>query len=203
MAPRNQAPFVLASASPRRRALLAQVGLEPTTIDPPEIDEAAELGELPAPYAERMAREKLAVAAARHEGAWILAADTVVALGRRILPKTEAVGEARHCLQRLSGRRHQVIGAIALQAPDGRQVYRRAMTRVAFKRLSPIEVEDYLASEEWFGKAGGYAIQGRAAAFVPWINGSYSNVVGLALAETKDLMTGLGFCPGGSESHAE
>lgn len=192
MAPRKEAPLVLASASPRRRELLAQVGLRPSIIDPPEIDETAR-DELPAPYAARMAAGKREVAAMRHSGSWILAADTVVALGRRILPKVETLEEARQCLHRLSGRRHQVIGAIALQAPDGRLAARQVITRVAMKRLSAEEVEAYLASGEWAGKAGGYAIQGRAAAFIPWINGSYSNVVGLALAETLGLLTGLGY----------
>lgn len=203
MAPKKEAPLVLASASPRRRALLAQVGLTPTTIDPPDIDETVRPAELPAPYAARMAAEKLAVAAARHEGSWVLAADTVVALGRRILPKAETLEEARRCLERLSGRRHRVIGAIALQAPDGRRASRQVITRVAIKRLSPAETADYLESGEWSGKAGGYAIQGRAAAFVPWINGSYSNVVGLALAETKSLLIGLGYHPPAANQDAE
>ncbi len=193
MAPRIEAPFILASASPRRRDLLAQVGLVPDFIDPPEIDETPELGELPGPYALRMAQQKLAASALRHDRAWVLAADTVVAMGRRILPKAETIEEARDCLERLSGRRHQVIGAVALKAPDGRQVFRQVVTRVSMKRLSVAEIDAYLASAEWSGKAGGYAIQGRAAAFIPWINGSYSNVVGLALAETLALMTGLGY----------
>ncbi len=195
MAPTSEAPFVLASASPRRRDLLAQIGLRPDRIDPPDIDETARKGELPRDYAGRMAAEKLAAAALRNPGCWLLAADTVVALGRRILPKAETPEVARACLQTLSGRRHQVIGAIAIAAPDGRRGERRVVTRVAMKRLSAAEIEAYLVAGEWAGKAGGYAIQGQAAAFIPWINGSYSNVVGLALAETAALLTGLGYRP--------
>ncbi len=189
----RDAPFVLASASPRRRDLLAQVGLIPDRIDPPEIDETPRKNELPRPYAERMARDKLAAAALRNPESWLLSADTVVALGRRILPKAETAEAARACLEQLSGRRHQVVGAVAVMTPAGLRAERQVVTRVALKRLSASEIEGYLASGEWSGKAGGYAIQGLAAAFVPWINGSYSNVVGLALAETLALLSGLGY----------
>lgn len=186
-------PFVLASASPRRRDLLNQIGIAPDRIDAPEIDEAPLRGELPAAYAERMAAEKLAAVAGRHAGCWLLAADTVVSLGRRILPKAERREEAEACLRLLSGRRHRVLGAVAVQAPDGRRAARLVTTRVAVKRLSREELAGYLDGGEWRGKAGGYAIQGLAAAFIPWIDGSYSSVVGLPLAETYALLRGLGY----------
>ncbi len=195
MAAHGAAPLVLASASPRRRDLLTQIGLPPDLIDPPEIDETPKAGELPGAYVARMAAAKLAVAAARNPDCWLLAADTVVALGRRILPKAEEASEAEACLRQLSGRRHRVLGALAVGAPDGRVGRRLVETRVKMKRLSAVEHADYLASGEWQGKAGGYAIQGRAAAFIPWINGSYTNVVGLCLAEATALLAGLGYAP--------
>ncbi len=195
MVPTRETAFVLASGSPRRRDLLAQIGVIPGAIDPPEIDEAPKRGELPGPYAKRMAEEKLAAARQRNPDVWLLTADTVVALGRRILPKAETSEEASWGLARLSGRRHQVIGAMAVQAPDGRRAFRQVITRVAMKRLTEAEIDAYLVSGEWSGKAGGYAIQGRAAAFIPWINGSYSNVVGLALVEASALLHGLGYRP--------
>jgi septum formation protein len=142
-----------------------------------------------------MAREKAAAVAPEHSGAFLLAADTVVALGRRILPKAEDAATARDCLRRLSGRRHRVLGAVVAVAPDGRRAERLVTTAVTFKRLTLAEIEAYVASGEWQGKAGGYAIQGRAAAFIPRINGSYPNVVGLPLTETLALLTGLGFLP--------
>ncbi len=185
--------LVLGSASPRRRDLLRQVGVEPAVIDAAEIDETPERGELPAAYARRIAAEKLRAVAARHPGAFVLAADTVVAAGRRILPKPADLAEARACLERLSGRNHKVLGAVAVQAPDGRTAGRLVTTRVRFRRLHPDELAAYLDSEEWRGKAGGYAIQGRAAAFVPEIQGSYPNVVGLPLVETLALLRGLGW----------
>ena len=186
------APLVLASASPRRRDLLDQIGLRPDRIDPPDIDETPAAGELPSVYAKRMADAKLAAALRRNHGSWLVAADTVVAMGRRILPKAEGVEEARDCLDRLSGRRHRVLGALAVAAPDGRRATRLAVTRVAMKRLADGEIQSYLESGEWRDKAGGYAIQGRAAAFIPWINGSYSNVVGLSLTDLAALLGGLG-----------
>lgn len=190
---RTGTPLVLASASPRRLELLRQVGIEPDTIDPAELDETPHKRELPAGYAARIAREKAAAVAPKHPGSFVLAADTVVALGRRILPKAEDEATARRCLTLLSGRRHRVLGAVALIAPDGRRVERLVTTTVTFKRLQNHEIETYLASGEWHGKAGGYAIQGRAAAFIPRINGSYPNVVGLPLAETLALLRGLGY----------
>lgn len=189
------APLVLASASPRRLELLRQVGIEPDRVVPAALDETPRPRELPAQHAERLAREKAEAVARDHSDAYVLAADTVVALGRRILPKAEEEAQARDCLQRLSGRRHRVLGGITLLAPDGRKGRRLVTTAVRFKRLGAVEIEDYLASEEWRGKAGGYAIQGRAAALIPWIGGSYSNVVGLALAETVALLRGLGWKP--------
>lgn len=186
------APLVLASASPRRLALLRQIGIEPDLVVPAELDETPLPQELPARYALRMAREKARRVSASHPGSFVLAADTVVALGRRILPKTEKEGDARRCLQQLSGRRHRVLGGILLQTPDGRESSRLVTTQVQFKRLAPQEIDRYLASDEWHGKAGGYAIQGRAAALIPWIQGSYSNVVGLALAECAGLLQGRG-----------
>ena len=185
--------LVLGSASPRRRDLLRQVGVEPAVVDAAEIDEAPKRGELPAAYARRIAAEKLIAVAARHDGAFVLAADTVVAVGRRILPKPADAAEARACLERLSGRSHKVLGAVAVQAPDGRTARRLVTTRVRFRRLHPDELAAYLDSGEWRGKAGGYAIQGLAAAFVPEIQGSYPNVVGLPLVETLALLRGLGW----------
>jgi septum formation protein len=185
--------LVLASASPRRLELLRQIGLAPARIDPAEIDESVLRNELPPAHARRLAAAKLAAVAPRHAGAFVLAADTVVALGRRILPKAEDEPTARRCLKLLSGRRHRVLGAVELQGPDGRGIRRLVTTAVTFKRLSTAEIELYLASREWQGKAGGYAIQGLAAAFIPAINGSYSNIVGLPLAETWAMLQGLGF----------
>jgi septum formation protein len=189
--------LVLASASPRRLDLLRQIGLEPVQVDPAEIDETVLKDELPAAHARRLAGAKLAAVAPRHRGSFVLAADTVVACGRRILPKAEDEATARHCLELLSGRRHRVLGGVELLSPDGRIARRLVTTAVLFKRLSPAEIELYLASGEWRGKAGGYAIQGLAAAFIPAVNGSYSNVVGLPLAETWAMLQGLGF-QGGS-----
>ena len=181
-------PLVLASASPRRLELLRQVGLEPAEIDPADIDESPGTGELPRTYAVRMARAKLAAVACRHPGAIVLAADSVVVCGRRILPKAETEAEARACLVLLSGRRHRVLGGLAVGRPDGTVRTRLVETVVRFKRLEAAEIDDYLQSGEWRGKAGGYAIQGRAARFVAFISGSYSNVVGLPLFEAASLL---------------
>ena len=189
------APLVLASASPRRLDLLRQIGIEPDAIAPADIDEAPLPGELPAPHVVRLAEAKARAVASRHPGAFILAADTVVACGRRILPKAEDEATARGCLELLSGRRHRVYGGVALIAPDGRITIRRIESRVAMKRLAADEIAAYLKSGEWRGKAGGYAIQGRAAAFVSWLSGSYSNVVGLPLFEVAQLLAGRGFHP--------
>jgi septum formation protein len=193
MAVAESGALVLASGSARRRDLLRQVGIEPAVVDPPHIDEHHGPRELPLAYARRMARQKLAEIAPRHRGCWVLAADTVVACGRRILPKAETEDQARACLHLLSGRRHRVLGGIAIAAPDGRTAERVVTTIVAFKRLTPREIEAYIATGDWHGKAGGYAIQGHAAAFVPWINGSYGNVVGLSLSDTLAMLTGLGW----------
>ncbi|HYM32180.1 MAG TPA: Maf family nucleotide pyrophosphatase [Candidatus Cybelea sp.] len=185
--------LVLASASPRRRELLAQVGIVPAAIESADIDETPLRNEPPRRLAIRLAEAKAAAVADRHPKDFVVAADTVVALGRRILPKAETPAEAESCLRLLSGRNHRVFTAVAVRAPDGRRAMRLAVTSVAFKRLSDAEIAAYLAGGEWRGKAGGYAIQGRAAAFVPWIKGSYANVVGLPLAETVALLCGLGY----------
>jgi septum formation protein len=185
--------LVLASASPRRLDLLRQIGIEPGRIDPADIDEIPRPGELPPAHAMRLAEEKVRAVMPRHPGAYILAADTVVACGRRILPKPADAATARSCLELLSGRRHRVYGCIALAGPDDRLILRRVDSQVAFKRLSEAEIAAYLCSGEWRGKAGGYAIQGRAAALIRWMRGSYSNVVGLPLFETAQLLAGRGY----------
>jgi septum formation protein len=192
-APSAPAPLVLASASPRRLDLLRQIGLVPARVDPAELDETPLPRELPAAHAKRLEAAKADAVLPRHPGVFLLAADTVVACGRRILPKAEDEETAAHCLALLSGRRHRVLGAVEVAAPDGRRLNRLVMTAVAFKRLTKGEIDRYLASGEWRGKAGGYAIQGLAAAFIPWINGSYPNVVGLPLAEVWAMLQGLGF----------
>jgi len=184
--------LLLASASPRRLDLLRQIGVRPAAVHPPDIDERPRKAEQPRLYAARMAREKAAAVAALHPDAFVLAADTVVAVGRRILPKTEDEAAARACLEALSGRRHRVHGGICLALPGGRRAERLVTTMVRFVRLTPQEIGVYLAGGEWAGKAGGYAIQGSAAAFIPAINGSYSNVVGLSLPETWSLLRGHG-----------
>lgn len=186
--------LVLASASPRRLDLLRQIGLVPDAVDPADIDESPLPRELPPQHAARVALAKAVAVAARHPGAYVLAADTVVACGRRILPKAETESQARACLALLSGRRHRVLGGVVLLAPDSdRCVERLVRTDVTFKPLSHEETESYIASGEWHGKAGGYAIQGRAAAFVRWIGGSYSNVVGLPLCEVAGMLRGVGY----------
>jgi septum formation protein len=185
--------LILASSSPRRRELLAQIGILPEAIDPADIDETPRKDELPPQHAQRLAAEKAQLVARRHPGAFVLGADTVVGCGRRILPKTETIEQARACLTLLSGRRHRVHGGVALVTPGGKLVQRRVTTAVAMKRFSSQELDAYLASKEWHGKAGGYAIQGYAARFVREIIGSYSNVVGLPLFETATLLEGQGF----------
>ena len=186
-------PLVLASASPRRQELLRQIGIIPDAIDAADIDETPTKGELPPAHVVRLAEAKARTVAPRHPGAFILAADTVVACGRRILPKAEDAATARACLAMLSGRRHRVYGGVAVVTPAGDIAIRRVLSMVAFKRLSTTEVEAYIAAGEWQGKAGGYAIQGLAAALIPWISGSYSNVVGLPLCETAQLLAGHGY----------
>jgi septum formation protein len=187
--------LILASESPRRLALLAQAGIVPAHVVPAAIDERVKKGELPRAHALRLAQEKARAAQARHgAGAFILAADTVVACGRRILPKAESDDQVRACLRLLSGRRHQVMTAVALIAPGGGACRTRmASTRVSFLRLEDSAIREYAESHEGLGKAGGYAIQGRAEIFVKEINGSYSNVVGLPLALTVGLLKGAGF----------
>jgi septum formation protein len=186
--------LVLASESPRRLALLAQAGIVPAHVAPSRIDERADKHELPRPHALRLAKEKaLAACEAHSRPAFILAADTVVACGRRILPKAKKDAQVEACLHLLSGRRHQVITAVALIAPDGQIRTRIALTRVSFVRLDETMIRAYVESREGLGKAGGYAIQGLAETFVKEINGSYSNVVGLPLALTVALLRGSGF----------
>jgi septum formation protein len=186
--------LVLASSSPRRLALLRQIGIEPDRVAAPEIDEAPRPRELPRAHAGRLAVAKAeAVAARLTVPAFVLAADTVVACGRRIMPKAETVAEARRCLELLSGRRHRVHGGVALLAPDRRRSVRIVTTVVHMRRLPSRAIDAYLATGEWEGKAGGYAIQGAAARFVPAINGSYTNVVGLPLAEVAAMLDGLGW----------
>jgi septum formation protein len=185
--------LVLASASPRRLDLLRQIGIVPDAVDPADLDETPLKGELPPAHVVRLAEAKARAVAPRHPGAFILAADTVVACGRRILPKAEDAATARVCLAMLSGRRHRVYGGVAVMTPGGEVGIRRVLSQVAFKRLSTAELEAYIASGEWHGKAGGYAIQGQAAALVPWMSGSYSNIVGLPLFETAQLLAGRGY----------
>jgi septum formation protein len=182
--------LVLASASPRRLDLLWQIDYPPDLVDPAELDETPGPDETPPRHAERLAVEKARAVALRHPGAWVLGADTVVACGRRILPKAEDEATARRCLTLLSGRRHRVHGGVALIGPDGVTATRRVQSVVVFKRLTEIEIAWYLATGEWQGKAGGYAIQGLAARFVREIGGSYSNIVGLPLFETAQLLAG-------------
>lgn len=186
--------LILASASPRRRELLARLGIEPTAVSASDIDETPDKSELPRDYARRMAREK--ALAATPSDSFVLAGDTVVALGRRILPKTEDEATARECLKLLSGRRHCVLSAIALRAPDGSLRERLSETVVRFKPLSHAEIEAYIAGGEWHGKAGGYAIQGSAEGLIVWIGGSHSGVVGLPLFETRALLKAAGFALG-------
>jgi septum formation protein len=183
--------LVLASASPRRLELLARLGVVPDSVVPAEIDETPLKAEIPDRYACRMAMQK--AAAVVEPGTIVLAADTVVAAGRRILPKTENEDEARAALTLLSGRRHRVHSAVAVTDAGGRTRTRLSTSLVAFKRLSGEEIEAYLASGEWLGKAGGYAIQGRAEALVRMLSGSHSGVMGLPLYETRALLRSAGY----------
>ena len=182
--------LVLGSGSPRRQELLAQIGVTPSAIRPPDIDEDARKGELPRDYVNRIAREKVAAVDAADDEV-VLCADTTVALGRRIMGKPADAAEAAAFLFALSGRRHKVITAIAVKR--GTDIWTKdVQSTVAFKQLSDSEVNAYLASNDWQGKAGGYAIQGPAGAFIPWINGSYTGIVGLPLAETAGLLAAAG-----------
>jgi len=183
--------LVLASASPRRHDLIGRLGLQPARIAAADIDETPGKAELPRDYARRMAREKALAVADDH--AHVLAGDTVVACGRRVLPKAEDEATARACLALLSGRRHRVLSAIALKSPDGTLRERLSETIVRFKALSEAEIAAYLAGGEWHGKAGGYAIQGSAEGLIAWIGGSHSGVVGLPLFETRALLKAAGF----------
>ena len=183
--------LVLGSGSSRRRELLAQIGVIPDEIRAPEIDEAPLAGELPRAYCARVTRDKAAATLCR-PGEIVLAADTTVALGRRILGKPESRDDARGFLDALSGRRHRVITAVAVRTPE-RLWLRDSVSTVRMKRLSDADIERYLDSGDWRGKAGGYAIQGPAASFIPWISGSHSAIVGLPLAETAVLLEAAGY----------
>ncbi|MCE2516542.1 MAG: septum formation protein Maf [Alphaproteobacteria bacterium] len=186
--------LILASASPRRRELLAQIGITPDEILPADIDETPHQAETPRAYAIRMAAEKVAVIAGQLPQDYCLAADTVVALGRRILGKPEDHNEARKFLDQLSGRRHQVLTALAVTAPhDPRPKTRLVTSIVKFNRLSDALIDDYLNCGEWQGKAGGYGVQGYAARHIAWMQGSYTGIVGLPLFETSQLLTGAGY----------
>ncbi len=180
--------FILASASPRRLQLLATIGREPDLVSPCDVDETPLKDETPRELAGRLCVAKAKAAAAVHPGALILAADTVVGCGRRILDKTEDEKRARQILALLSGRRHRVYGGIAVVAPNGKLTSRIVMTQVMFKRLSDAEVDAYIKTDEWRGKAGAYGIQGHAGSFVPWINGSYTNIVGLCVHTADKLL---------------
>ena len=184
--------LVLASASPRRLDLLRQIGLVPDAVDAAELDETSQPPETPRQLALRLAEAKAAHVAARSAGAFVLAADTVVAVGRRVLPKAADADEVRACLELLSGRAHRVLTGIAATSPDGRRASRLVESRVRFKRLSRGDLDAYVACGEGVGKAGGYAIQGHAGALVISLQGSYSGVVGLPLYETVNLLAGLG-----------
>ncbi len=183
--------LILGSGSPRRKELLAQMGIVPDLILPPDIDEDPRKGELPRPYCLRLSREK-AMAVPSGPDDVVLCADTTVALGRRILGKPGDAGEAAAFLTSLGGRRHQVITAIAVRRGD-RVLVRESLSAVKMKRLSDAELNAYLASGEWQGKAGGYGIQGLAGAFIPWISGSFTGIMGLPVAETAALLTAIGY----------
>ncbi|MFZ4686154.1 MAG: Maf family nucleotide pyrophosphatase [Hyphomonadaceae bacterium] len=194
MAPPGASPgLALASASPRRLDLLRQIGLVPGRVAPAYIDESPLRDERPRQLALRLAVQKGEAAREQLAGMFVISADTVVAVGRRILPKAETEEEARACLRLLSGRKHDVLTGVAVLAPDGRQVSRLVEARVELKRLSHMDVEGYVGCGEWRGKAGGYAIQGQAGGFVTGIAGSYSAIVGLPLYETAALLEGVGY----------
>ena len=188
--------LILASASPRRRELLARLGIAPTRIVAADIDETPRAGEIPRNHAVRLAAEKARAAALLAPGAFVLAGDTVVGVGRRILPKAEDEATARQCLELISGRRHRVFSAVALAAPDGTLREALGETALRFKRLSASEIEAYIAGGEWHGKAGGYAIQGTAEGFCLWLQGSHSGVMGLPLYETRKLLIAAGLLHG-------
>jgi septum formation protein len=185
--------LVLASASPRRLDLLRQAAIEPDRVSPADLDETPLAQETPRQLALRLAVAKAQAVASREAGAFVLAADTVVALGRRVFGKPESEVEARRMIERLSGRFHRVLTAVAVVAPDGRMASRLSESRLAFKRLTPAELDALIDCGEWRGVAGGYRIQGRAAAAIHTLQGSYSGVVGLPLYETLSLLGGLGY----------
>ena len=185
--------FILASQSPRRLSLLAQIGVTPDAVSPADINEDPIEGEIPRDHALRLAQEKAAKVAGDNPDNIILAADTVVGVGRRILPKAETLDQAKYCLNLLSGRGHRVFTAVALIKADGDMISRVVETRLTMKRLSSVELKSYLDSGEWEGKAGGYGIQGMAEAYISKLIGSYSNVVGLPLFETRNLLRGAGY----------
>ncbi len=189
----NPPKLILASASPRRLDLLAQIGIVPDEVMPADINEDPIAGELPKGHALRLAREKAIKVASDNPDAIILAADTVVGVGRRILPKTETIKEARKCLELMSGQGHRVFTGVAVIKANGEMTSRVVETRLKMKRLSDAELNQYIESGEWTGKAGGYGIQGRAGAFISHLMGSYTNVVGLPLFETRNLLTGAGY----------
>jgi septum formation protein len=184
--------FILASASPRRLELLGRLGLVPDAVDPADIDETPRKAERPAPHVSRLAAEKAAAVAARHPGAVVLAADTLVAAGLRILPKAEDEATARACLKLLSGRRHQVLTALTVVDASGTARHRLSRSTVRVARLDGADVEAYIASGEWHGKAGGYAIQGRFEAHVDWMQGSFSGIMGLPLADARAMLRTAG-----------
>lgn len=188
--------FILASASPRRLSLLEQIDIVPDHIIPADIDETPLPKELPRDLVARLSKEKARAIKAVHKGCIVLAADTTVAVGRRILEKAGNEEEERRFLALLSGRRHRVISGITVIAPDGKEQTRSVETIVQFKRLTKQEIEDYIASDEWKGKAGGYGIQGYADSFVKFMRGSYSNVVGLPLYDTMRMLEGSGYIKG-------
>ncbi len=190
-------PLILASASPRRLELLARIAVRPHRVIAADIDETPHKHELPKPHALRLAVEKAQAVAQANKDAFILSADTVVGVGRRILPKAEDLATAKYCLELLSGRAHRVFTGICLLTPEGQKITRVVETRLKMKRLSDNEMDMYLNSAEWDGKAGGYGIQGLAGAFISHISGSYSNVVGLPVYETRNMLVGAGYLAGG------
>ena len=186
-------PLILASASPRRLQLMAQLGLAPTKVVPADIDETAHKSEKPLAYAKRMADEKASLIAENHPDSFIIGGDTVVAVGRRILPKAETEDDVRYCLSLMMGRSHRVYGGLALICPDGRKIVKSTVSHVVFKRLDKAEIESYIAQGDWQGKAGGYAIQGAAASYIKQIRGSYSQIMGLDLYLLSNMLTGAGY----------
>ena len=185
--------LILASASPRRIDLLKQINIEPYKIIPADINEMPLKKEEPSQHAKRLSFEKAEAIYKNNSNCFVLAADTVVACGKRILPKAEDPDTARTCLKLLSGRRHRVLGGISLFAPDGKHSTHLVTTSVKFKHLDKTDIQEYLDSNEWNGKAGGYAIQGLAAKYIKFINGSYSNIVGLSLYDTEKMLKGMGY----------